>query len=314
MSKPIAKPKAQPQATTSPIVDMRNRPRFLHPFFGAKDRGPEFDVVRWVNDRVGSRDRDHFTRANDPAAFVAEIEAANITKAVVVGRDTPAVSISNDAVAKLVAVDPDRLLGIGAVDPQRVGIASALDEVRRAIGVLGLKGINVDPGFFPRPLRADDASLFPVYQLCNELGVPIFIMSGPTTPDLDFNHPSAVGRVAAAFPNLKIVCCHGFYPFVDEMVGIAFKHPNVFVSPDMYLFMPGAKLYVEAANGFMRDQLLFGSSYPFRPMRQSVDDAKDLGLSVDAFASVMWRNANRLFGGELIAETKAHATNGRTAR
>lgn len=288
-----------------PIVDMRNRPRFLHPFFGAKDAGPEFDVVTWVNRRVGSRDLGHFVHAKDPDAFVTEIEGAGISVGVVVGRDTPSVSIPNDAVAKLVATHPSRLIGIGAVDPQRLGIAAALDEVRRAVTDLGMHGINLDPGFFPRPLRADDASLFPIYQLCLELGVPVFLMSGPTTPDLDFNHPSAVGRVATAFPALPLVCCHGFYPFVDEMVGIAFKYPNVYVSPDMYLFMPGAKLYVEAANGFMRDQLMFGTSFPFRPMRQSVEDAALLGLHDDVFANVMWRNADRLL--ELGLATKAPA-------
>lgn len=27
---------------------------------------------------------------------------------------------------------------------------------------------------------------------------------------------------------------------------------------DMYIFLPGSPLYVEAANGFLADQLLFG--------------------------------------------------------
>ena len=288
-----AQPVAHPP--TMPIVDMRNRPRFLHPFFGAESSGPNFEVVKWVNARVGSRDLEHFTKAKDPKTYVAEIAAASIAKAFVVGRDTPNNRIVNDDVAKLVATAPDRLVGIGAVDPQRLGITAALDELERLAGELKLAGVNVDPGFLPKPLHADDALFFPIYQACVELGLPVFIMSGPTSPDLDYNHPSAVGRVASVFPKLEIVCCHGFYPFVDEMIGIAFKHPNVYVSPDMYLFAPGAKLYVEAANGFMRDQLLFGTSFPFRPMRQSIDDAAGLGLDPDAYERVMWRNADALF-------------------
>jgi predicted TIM-barrel fold metal-dependent hydrolase len=300
----IAEPK-------TPIVDLRNRPRFLHPFFGAEDSGPNFEVVKWVNRRVGSLDEEHFTRARDPKAFVAEIEAAGITRAVVVGRDTPANGIPNDAVAALTQAHKDRLIGIGAVDPQRLGIAGALEEVKRAIEELKLSGINLDPGFLPRPLHADNAIFFPIYQACLELAVPVFIMSGPTTPDLEYNHPRAVGNVAGAFPNLRIVCCHGFYPFVDEMIGVAFKHQNVFVSPDMYMFMPGASLYVEAANAFMRDQLLFGTSYPFRPMRQSIDDAARLGLRDDVYESVMWRNADRLFHTQLDA---APTVNGKRSK
>jgi predicted TIM-barrel fold metal-dependent hydrolase len=290
----------------SPVVDLRNRPRFLHPFFGAENSGPNFELVKWVNRRVGSLDIEHFTRANDSDAFVAEIEAAKIVRAVVVGRDTPTNGIPNDTVAQLVGAHRERLLGIGAVDPQRLGIAAAVDEVHRAIGSLKLAGINLDPGFLPRPLHADAAIFFPIYQACLELGVPVFIMSGPTTPDLEYNHPRAVGSVAGTFPKLKIVCCHGFYPFVDEMIGIAFKHENVYVSPDMYMFMPGAALYAEAANAFMADQLLFGSSYPFRPMRQSVEDAGRLGLKEDVYEQVMWRNADRLLGLGL----EAQASNG----
>ena len=61
---------------------------------------------------------------------------------------------------------------------------------------------------------------------------------------------------------MNIVCCHGFYPNVREIVTVAFRNENVFVSPDMYTFCPGGGLYVEAANHFMADQFLFGSSYP----------------------------------------------------
>ena len=95
-------------------------------------------------------------------------------------------------------------------------------------------------------------------------------MSGPTTPDLAFNDPLAVDVVARTFPNLPIVCCHGFYPRVAEILAVAFRNENVFVSPDMYMFSPGGRLYIEAANGFLQDQYLFGTSYPFRAMAQSV--------------------------------------------
>jgi hypothetical protein len=109
-------------------------------------------------------------------------------------------------------------------------------------------------------------------------------------------HPAAVGHVARAFPALAIVCYHGFYPFVNEMIGVALRYAQVHVVADMYIFLPGGRLYVEAANGFMADQLLFGSSYPFRPMRQSVDDYLALGLREDVIDRVMGGNAARVLG------------------
>ena len=136
----------------------------------------------------------------------------------------------------------------------------------------------------------------PIYEICMDLKVPAFVMSGPTTPDLRLNDPLAVDRVAKTFPKLPLVCCHGFYPNVADMVTVAFRHETGGVSPDMYTFAPGGGLYVEAANGFMKDQFLFGSSFPFRPMGQGVEDFRSLGLNDESLEAALWRNADRLLG------------------
>jgi predicted TIM-barrel fold metal-dependent hydrolase len=280
---------------TPPIVDMRSRPSFLHDFYGATPGTPAHGVAQWLNRRVGSHDPLHFERSRNPQAFVDEVRESGISVAVVVGRDTPAVRHSNDEIHALIQGRPE-LAGIGSVDVHRLGVEAALQEVERAVTTLGLKAINLEPGFCQPPRNADDALLFPVYEACQRLGVPVCLMSGPTTPSLDHAHPSAVGHVARAFPGLKIVCFHGYYPYVNEMVGVALRYDNVFVVADMYIFLPGGKLYVEAANGFMADQLLFGSSYPFRAMRQSVDDYLALGFKDSVLDKVMSANAVRVLG------------------
>ena len=46
------------------IIDMRCRPAFLHDFFGRTPGTPEYEVVKWLNGRVGTRgDLEHFTRS-----------------------------------------------------------------------------------------------------------------------------------------------------------------------------------------------------------------------------------------------------------
>jgi len=279
---------------SKPIIDMRIRPPFLHKFFGSTPGTPEYDVVRWLNGRVGSNDVDHFTRVKNSADLLAEMDGAGITVGVIVARSVPNVRVTNDQVADVASADRNRLVGVGLVDPQQLGLEAAIAEVRRAVSVLGCRAINVDPGFLERPIKADDPIMYPIYQTCQELGVPVFIMSGPTSPSLSDTEPRAIARVAKAFPKLSIVACHGCYPFVQEMIAVALVHPNVFVSPDMYTFLPGGQLYIEAANGFMKDQLLFGSSYPFKPMKQGVDDFLRLGLRPDVVDNVMYLNAAKL--------------------
>ncbi len=277
------------------IIDMRSRPSFLHDFYGATPGSKEYETVCWLNRRTGSADDRHFVRSRTPEGFVAEIRESGISAAVVVGRETPALTVSNDRIYDLTS-RYDELVGIGSVNPQVRSAGGTAVEIRRAMNELRLAGINIEPGFGAPPLKADDSVLFPVYETCSDLGVPVCLMSGPTSPGLELTDPAPVGRVAAAFPDLRIVCYHGFYPYTNEMIGIAFRYENVFVVPDMYIFLPGGRLYVEAGNGFMREQLLFGTSYPFRAMKQTVDDFIALGWRDDVLDLVLHKNAERVLG------------------
>ncbi len=277
--------------TSRPIIDMRSRPAFLHSFYGSTPGTESYETVRWLNVRTGSRDPEHFARSHTLEGYVQEVRSAGIGTAVVVGRDTPGIRTPNDVIADLVSQYPGMLVGVGAVDPQS---PNALGEVSRAVEQLGLKGINLEPGFMRPAIKADNRELYPIYGACQDLQVPVFIMSGPTATNLDDVHPIAIDTVAQAFPRLTIVCHHGFYPFITEIIAIAFKHPNVHVVSDMYTFAPGGSLYIEAANGFMQDQFLFGTAYPFRDMGQSVEDFLASPISEKVLDKVLYQNASRV--------------------
>lgn len=58
----------------------------------------------------------------------------------------------------------------------------------------------------------------------------------------------------------------------------------------------GGGRYVDAARGFLARQLLFGTSYPFRPLAQTVLDFLALDLPPDTHKLAMWDTPNRLLG------------------
>jgi predicted TIM-barrel fold metal-dependent hydrolase len=91
------------------------------------------------------------------------------------------------------------------------------------------------------------------------------------------------------------VIYHGYWPNAQQAVGLAFRYDNVHLVPDMYIFQPGSDAYVQAANSFLSQQLLFGSSYPFRPIRQSIEDFARLGFHESALDDLFYGNAARLF-------------------
>ncbi|MBB3105026.1 amidohydrolase family protein [Azomonas macrocytogenes] len=278
------------------VIDMRCRPAYLHDFFGATPGSPEHATARWLNRRVGTRGPDaHFERSLTAEGFLAEVREAGLSKAVVVGRHTPSQHLPNDFIHEIVQ-GHDELLGIAGVDPALQGIDAALAEVDRAIDRLGLAGIDLEPGFGEPARHPDDALYFPLYEHLAQRGIPLFLMSGPTTPDPAFNDPGRLAKIARDFPQLRIVCYHGYWPNVQQLLGVAFRYENILAVPDMYLFLPGSEAFVQAANGFLSDQLLFGSSYPFRPIHQSIADFLGLGFHESVIDKLLYGNAARLFG------------------
>ena len=279
------------------IVDFRNRPP-TPPFLGYFNPERTIDIGR----RVGAREPAPSYLAGSMDLYWAEMTAAGITHAVVPGRSSPeivmglrfpAARIANDHIAELQRLYPGKITGFAGIDVTG-SEHDPLAEVERCVTELGLKGIFVEPG---RSLGTNvaDRSLYPIYERCQQDRLPVLVMTGPYAgATIEATHPAAIDVVANDFPDLPIVCGHGCWPYVTEIVGVAFRHSNVYVSPDIYMFVPGADVYVEAANGFMAEQFLFGTAFPLRPLEQTVEDFRNLGIKEANLEKAFYKNAARL--------------------
>jgi predicted TIM-barrel fold metal-dependent hydrolase len=281
------------------VIDFRCRPptpHFLQYFDTAR--------VTWLAERVGAKGlAPSFVNASMDL-FWEEMDEAGIDIGVVLGRNSPAVFmgkpfkeayIPNEHVAELQAQYPCRIVGYGGIDASNTR-HDAVAETVRCVEKLGLKGIFIEPGRQLLTHPADE-KLSPVYEACTSLNVPVVVMSGPYAgADIQSSHPVYIDQVATRFPSLKIVVGHGAWPWIDEMHGVAFKHPNVFISPDLYFFVPGGNRYVEAMRGALKDQFLFGTAYPLRPLVQTVDDCRAFDLGEAVSRKFFADNARPLLG------------------
>ncbi|MCX5971869.1 MAG: amidohydrolase family protein [Coprothermobacterota bacterium] len=177
-----------------------------------------------------------------PAEFVAGLDQGGIDRACLFGNDqadpgscpswrddrsmTVATNFGDEELADFCNYDPKRLIGFTSIHPDRY---QPERKVERAVKELGMKAVKLYPhsGFYP-----NDPRLTRTYELCSNLGIPVVIHTGPKAVRwqwMKFNQPIFVDEVATNFPDLRIVMCHGGYPWTEEFIAVAYTNPNIWV-------------------------------------------------------------------------------------
>jgi predicted TIM-barrel fold metal-dependent hydrolase len=225
---------------------------------------------------------------------LAAMDRAGVSKSLLSAWVAPGkVMISNDEVAGFVAQAPDRLVGVGSVDISKP--VAAVREVRRCVGELGFKAVRVLPWLWEVP--PTDRLFYPVYAACCEAGVPFCTQIGHTGPLMpsEVGRPIYLDRVALDFPELVIVGGHIGYPWTDEAVAVATKHPNVYIDTSAYTARRYPAPLVEYLKGHGRTKVLFGSNYPMIAPAKALEGLDTLGLDAQTKALFLGENARRVF-------------------
>lgn len=283
----------------NPVIDFRIRPplpSFREHFIYASHR-PERIAAPDAGKTVLHRGREESRSAQlySLTMMLEEMDAAGVTHAVVMGRDTGGDTrgrSDNEEIARFCADSGGRFIGFAGIDGSEP--RTAVEQVARA-RALGLRGFAFDNGFCN--LHQDDPSLWPVYDAIAREGMPLALTASLLLgPDMSYAHPERVRTVAKRYPDLPVVVCHACYPWSTLACAVAYECPNVYLLPDCYLNTnaPGSRDYVDAANHFMADRLLYGSAYPVRPIGQSLRNFRAQPLTQPALEGALWRNAQRL--------------------
>jgi predicted TIM-barrel fold metal-dependent hydrolase len=202
---------------------------------------------------------------------------------------------SNDEIAEYTRAYPDRFVGVATVDLAHP--VAAVTELQRAVNDLGFKALRIVPWLWKLP--PNHRLYYPLYVKCVELDIPFCTQVGHTGPLM----PSETGRpvpyldeVALDFPELRIVAGHIGHPWTDEMIGLAWKHDNVFIDTSAYLpaYYPPQLLHYLKTYG--RDKVLFGSNFPQLSHSECMQQVRALGLAPEIEAGFLQGNARRVFG------------------
>ena len=115
-------------------------------------------------------------------------------------------------------------------------------------------------------------------------------------PALNYNEPYRIEEIAVAFPDLKLVVCHAGWPFVQEMIHVAYFRKNVYLVPEMYMVnCAGAQDYIAAANYMLQDKIILGSAYPILSMKENVAYVRSK-VRAEVWSKISYQNAARVLG------------------
>jgi predicted TIM-barrel fold metal-dependent hydrolase len=222
--------------------------------------------------------------------FLAEMDEAGVERAVLLPLDCTSAHgcriVTNEQVAELTAKNP-RFVGFASVDPAG---REAPRQLERAIRSLGLQGLKLDPAL--QRFHLDDRELaWPLYQACEELGVPVLVhcgLSWSMKGQSRYARPLALEEAAQEFPRLRIVIAHCGWPWVEEALLLALKYRTVYLDTsivysgtpaDALRHVLAERIGLDVLERSLSRQLLFGSNYPRADIRRTARGVAALPIS-----------------------------------
>jgi predicted TIM-barrel fold metal-dependent hydrolase len=206
-------------------------------------------------------------------------------------------SLDPKIVSAVVEKHPDRFSGIIGIDPYS-GM-KGVRELETYVKEYGFIGAHSYPHWFELP--PDHARFYPFYAKCAELGVPIQMQVGHCLRYSD-NHPlPSVGRpltldtIACHVPELKIIGIHIGWPWVEEMIAVAYKHPNVFIGSDAYAPKYWDDKFIHFINTFGQDKVIFGTDWPVIPHLRARNEIADLGIKQSSLVKFLSENTREIY-------------------
>ncbi len=228
----------------------------------------------------------------------------------------------NDDFAKLANRYPERFVAFATLPLQVPDLA--LDELRRAIDDLGLKGLMLYSNVNGKPLDAPE--FYPIYAECSKKGIPIFLhptypannanlMDYCLIPVVGFLFETTIailrliqGGILEKYPNLKIVMGHlgATVPYLmgridyesNRLPGCNVKISKLpsYYFKQIYIDTVSAhKPAMAAALSFPGiERIVFGSDFPFWPAEETLALIESLDISSDQKEQIFSGNARNV--------------------
>ena len=198
---------------------------------------------------------------------------------------------TNKEVYEMIKDYPDRLVGMAGYDP--LDIMTSVREIEVAVKEYDFKGVYAHTSGWD--IRPDDRRMYPCYVKCVELGIPFSMQIGHSLELMtsECGRPIYIDKVPLDFPELTFIASHTGWPWCEEMVAMASKHPNVYIDISSHLPKYLDKSILQFMDTRGQDKVLFGTNaFGLKRCKQQL---MELTLKDDTKRKVLRDNAVRLF-------------------
>jgi predicted TIM-barrel fold metal-dependent hydrolase len=262
--------------------------------------------IAWRPDRAVTATT---TWADYAAAFDGVVDAS-IACLIAAGPDQTGLAVDvsriNDLTAEFVRANPARRIGFASVHPDAPG---AVEELERAVGDLGLRGIKLGPNY--QNFEPLSASALRLYDWAASRRLPILFHQGASpirAAPLRYAHPLAMDEIAIRFPELRIVMAHLGHPWQADTITVIRKHPNVYADVSANFYRPWSFYSAMriATEWNVLPKLLLGSDYPIATPAETIAGLRALNdiprraglpeIPDDAIEAIIERESLALLG------------------
>jgi uncharacterized protein len=203
----------------------------------------------------------------------------------------------SDATSRLALKQhPDRFVPSGNIaDPNDV--TGSVRALRREYEEFGIKATGVFPaGTFPQ-VAIDDPKMYPIYQTCVDLDIPIFCTAGIPGPRLKFA-PQEVARIDVVmydFPELVFVTRHGCEPWEQLACKLMLKWPNLYYSTSAFAPKHYPREIIDYANTRGADKIIYAGYFPMGlSLKRIFTDMPSVPFRDEVWPKFLHENARRV--------------------
>ena len=193
-------------------------------------------------------------------AYVATLGKLGIVRSVPFG-------ITNDEETTLLRRYPDRFIGLARISINAFKGMTGVRELERLVREERFKALGVSA--LVDMIPASDRRYYPLYTKAAELGIPVRIYSSMNYANdrpYDLGHPRHLDQIAMDFPELRIIAALSGWPWVNDLVGLMRRHPNLYADTSahhpQYFGVSGSgwEMFMQFGNTLLQDKIMVGFS------------------------------------------------------